>query len=188
MASMTAKPTKRSICVILDAMVVIEAHALGIWDNLLDKIDAIIPSTVVKNEAFYFDTKKSGKRGAILISQAVGSGRVAEIAATVTELQSLQSTLDYATRQGLHLGELEALSLINEGRAELEGALFCTADGAAIRALALLGHGESGISFGKLLTKVGLQKPLRQHFREDFFKRHLDRGSQDRITGMGRQK
>jgi hypothetical protein len=29
--------------VILDAMIVIEAHALGIWHNLLDKIDAMIP-------------------------------------------------------------------------------------------------------------------------------------------------
>jgi hypothetical protein len=65
--------------VILDAMLVIEAHAIGIWDNLVDKIDAIIPSTVVKDEAFYFDSKKTGKRGPILISQAISSGKVAEI-------------------------------------------------------------------------------------------------------------
>jgi hypothetical protein len=82
MASVTARPQKKSICVILDALVVVEAHALGIWDNLLDKIDAVIPSTVVKNEAFFFDSKKTGRRGAILISRAVSSGKVAEIAAT----------------------------------------------------------------------------------------------------------
>jgi hypothetical protein len=69
MASVTARPRGKSICVILDAMVVIEAHSLGIWDNLLDKIDAVIPSTVVRDEAFYFDAKMTGKRGAILISQ-----------------------------------------------------------------------------------------------------------------------
>jgi hypothetical protein len=93
MASVTARPPKKSICVILDAMVVIEAHALGIWHNLLDKIDAVIPSTVVRVEAFYFDSKKTGKRGPILISQAISSGKVAEIAATVTEILTSPPTI-----------------------------------------------------------------------------------------------
>ncbi|MBW1920936.1 MAG: hypothetical protein JRI81_12040, partial [Deltaproteobacteria bacterium] len=86
---------------------------------------------------------------------------------------------------GLHAGETEALALMISGRAETESALFCTADGAAIRALALLGKREYGISLQSLLTKVGLQKPLEEQFGEQFFKRHLDRGAQDRITGIG---
>lgn len=154
---MTVKPPGKLICVILDAMIVIEAHALEIWDSLIDKIDAIIPSTVIQDEAFYFDTKKTGKRGPILISQSVSSGKVAEMAATGTELRRLQNILDYATLQGLHPGEREALAIINSD--STEGTFFCTADGAAIRALALLGHRESGISLETLLTKVGLQKP-----------------------------
>jgi len=71
-------------------------------DSLIDKIDSIIPSTVIQDEAFYFDTKKTGKRGPILISQSVSSGKVAEIAATGTELQRLQNILDYATLQSHH--------------------------------------------------------------------------------------
>ncbi|MBU2497476.1 MAG: hypothetical protein KKE57_01115 [Proteobacteria bacterium] len=185
---MTAKPTKKSIYVLLDAVIVIEAHALGIWDSLLDKIRAVVPSTVVQNEAFYFDTKKTGERGPILIKQSVKSGMLSEVAATAFELQRLQNILDYATLQGLDAGETEALALIISGRTEMEDTLFCTADGAAIRALALLGHRESGVSFETLLMKVGLQKPLDQHFREDFFKKHLDRGAQDRITGTGLRK
>jgi hypothetical protein len=47
---------------------------------------------------------------------------------------------------------------------------------------------EVGISLETLLTKVGLQKPLDHHFREDFFKKHLDRGARDRITGIGLKK
>ena len=167
-------------------MIVIEAHALEIWDSLIDKIDVIIPSTVVQDEAFYFDTKKIGKRGPILISQSIRSGKIVEMIATVTELRRLQDILDYAILQGLHPGEREALAIINGDRTQ--GTLFCTADGAAIRALALLGHRESGISLEALLTKVGLQKPLDQHFREYFFKKHLDRGAQDRITGVGLKK
>jgi hypothetical protein len=120
-----------------------------------------------------------------LLSQSVSSGKIAEMAATGTELRRLQNILDYATLQGLHPGEREALAIINSDRTE---GTFCTADGAAIRALALLGHRESGISLEALLSKVGLQKPLDQHFREDFFKKHLDRGAQDRITGIGLKK
>jgi hypothetical protein len=185
---MTAKPTKKSIYVLLDAVIVIEAHALGIWDKLLDKINCLVPSTVVQNEAFYFDTKKGGKRNPILIKQSINSGRLAEVAATASEIQKVQNILDYATVQGLDAGETEALALITSGRKEMEGTLFCTADGAAIRALALLGYRESGISLETLFTQVGLQRPLDHHFKTDFFKKHLDSGTQDRITGIGLRK
>jgi len=58
MDSMTVKATRRSTSVLLDAVIVIEAHALGIWKNLLSKVEILVLSTVVRNEAFYFDTKE----------------------------------------------------------------------------------------------------------------------------------
>lgn len=151
-------------------------------------MNAVVPSTVVQNEAFYFDTKKTGERGPILIKQPINLGTLSEVTATALELQRLQNILDYAALQGLDAGETEGLSLVISGRPEMEGMLFCTADGAAIRALALLGQRKSGISLETLLTKVGLQRPLDHHFREDFFRKHLDRGAQDRITGAGLKK
>ena len=183
MASMTVKPPRKLICVILDTMIVIQAHALKIWDSLIDKIDAIIPSTVIQNEAFYFDTKKSKKRGAIQLSKSIKAGKIVELAATAKELQSIQTIFDYATMQGLHLGELEALALINSGK--IKDTLFCTAEGAAIRALALMGHSQVGISLERLLREVGLQKPLDRQYKEDFFRSHLTRGQRDRIAGIG---
>ncbi len=182
---MNAKSTKKSISVILDAMIIIEVHELGIWKHLLNKIKVLVPSTVVRDEALYFDTKKRKNRSAIHLVQSVKSHEIIELAANVEELQNLQGILDYATLGGLHAGETEALALMISGRAETESALFCTADGAAIRALALLGKREYGISLEALLHKVGLQKPLDQHFKEGFFRKHLDRGSQDRVTGIG---
>lgn len=183
MASMIAKSTKKSICVLLDAMIIIEIHALGIWNHLLEKTEVLVPSTVVRDEAFYFNTKNSKKRRAIQISQSIESGEIAEVAAKSAELQNLETIFNYATLQGLDPGELEALALINSGRTK--DALFCTADAAAIRALALMGHSQLGISLEKLLRKVGLQKPLDRQYKENFFRYHLNRGKQDRITGIG---
>jgi hypothetical protein len=53
--------------------------------------------------------------------------------------------------------------------AVLAGAFFCTADAAAIRALALLGHSGSGISLETLLSKTGLQKAFGPTFYRTLF-------------------
>lgn len=89
---MTGNPTKKSICVILDAMIVIEAHALAVWNHLLDRIDAVLPSTVVKNEAFYFDAKKTGRRGPILIRQGI-SRRLLDAARLTKQIRRALSTV-----------------------------------------------------------------------------------------------
>ncbi len=57
-----------------------------------------------------------------------------------------------------------------------------------IRALALMGHSELGISLERLLQEVGLQNPLNGHYKEDSFRCHLTKGQQDRITGIGLKK
>ena len=186
MALMTVKATRRLTSVLLDAVIVIEAHALGIWSNLVGKVDILVPSTVVRDEAFYFNSKKREKRLAIQISKSIKDGEIMEVAATAEELRSLEGIFDNATLQGLDPGELEALALLKSGK--IKGALFCTADGAAIRALALMGHSELGISLERLLQEVGLQKPLDRQYKEDFFRYHLTRGQQDRITGIGLKK
>jgi hypothetical protein len=172
--------------VLLDAMIIIEAHGVDVWDRLLEEVNVLVPATVINNEAFYFDSKKTNRRGAIRLRQSVELGKISEVNATIEDLQSLHEILSFSTLQGLHEGELEALAALHGGTAK--GALFCTAEGAAIRALALLGHSESGISFEILLREVGLQKALEDHYSDKFFRFHLERGKQDRITGTGLRK
>jgi len=177
---------RNSTCVLLDAMIIIEAHAVDVWDRLLEEVNIMVPATVINSEAFYFDSKKTDRRGAIRLRKYVESGRIGEVNATIEDLQSLHETLSFVALQGLHEGELEALAVLHGGA--IENVLFCTADRAAIRALALLGHSESGISFENLLKEVGLQKALEGHYSEEFFRYHLERGKQDRITGTGLRK
>ena len=186
MVLMTAKVTKKLTSVLLDAVIVIEVHALGIWSNLVGKVEILVPSTVVRDEAFYFNSKEKEKRLAIQISKSIQDGEIMEVTAAAEELRSLEGIFDYATLHGLDPGELEALALLKSR--QIVGTLLCTADGAAIRALALMGHSELGISLERLLQEVGLQKPLDRQYKEDFFRYHLTRGQQDRITGIGLKK
>lgn len=186
MGSMTVKFTRKSTWALLDAVIIIEAHSIGVWDRLLGEIKALVGATIVNDEVFYFDTKKTKKRGATRLRQYIESGKIKEVSAAIEEIRSINEILDPATVLGLDPGELEELAVLHGGR--IEDIVFCTADGAVIRALALLGHSESGISFENLLKEVGLQKALEGHYSEEFFRYHLERGKQDRITGTGLRK
>jgi predicted membrane protein len=48
---MIVKATRKLTSVLLDAVIVIEAHALVIWSNLVGKVEILVPSTVVRKEA-----------------------------------------------------------------------------------------------------------------------------------------
>lgn len=110
-------------------------------------------------------------------------GKIKEISATLAEMESLRGVFDKGFVQGLGDGELEALALIKSNR--IGDALFCTADAAAIRALAMLGHSDLGISMEILLKKTGLQKSLDKQFTDKFFRENRIVGQQNRITGQG---
>jgi len=84
---------------------------------------------------------------------------------------------------GLDDGEIESLSLIKSGK--LKDSLFCSSDGPAIQALAMIGHSNAGISMEILLIKTGLQKGLEYQFCDEFFKKHIKKGSQNFIQGAG---
>ena len=164
-------------------MIVIKAHELAIWRDLKSKISIVIPSTVVNNEAFYFDTIRGERRFPINLSGDIATGMIAEEAATPEELRNLLNIFDDNTIEMIHDGEKEALALIYGGR--FGGALFCTSDIPAIRALGLMGCPDNGISLEEILKNIGLQKPLEPHYTQSFFNHHLSRGRRDRITRTG---
>lgn len=182
MALMIGIPTQR-LRFVLDAMIVIKAHELGIWELLVDRALILIPATVVRDEAFYFDTEPGERRHSINLKDLIDSGKIIEEAASIEELKNLHEIFDSVTLEGLDQGEYEALAIVKSGR--LREVLFCTSDKAAIRALALMGCSEKGIAFDELLKKYGLQKMLDPQYMQDFFNYHLSKGKQDRITGVG---
>ena len=180
---MTARTTKPK-CVLLDANVVIEAHRVAVWRNLLDQCQIMVPSTVVRDEALFYSCETDGIHEDIYLPKLVHDGRIIQLTATAEDLVNLYGTFDRVFVEGIDPGEAEALALLKSGKAP--EAYFCTGDAPAIRALAMLGMSERGISMEMLLRKLGLQRRL-QHFgfTEEFFQENLKRGSINRVTGEG---
>ncbi len=41
-------------CVLLDASIVIEAHKIGVWENLIERVEIIVSSIVAHQEALFY--------------------------------------------------------------------------------------------------------------------------------------
>jgi hypothetical protein len=139
-----------------------------------------VPSIVVEEEVKYcrlpdrdviIDLEGDEERGAI---QRV-TGDVAAVMARFDRSFSL--TIDP--------GEAEALAVLLEAQGERPQ--FCTSDGPAIRALAMLGLAGLGVSFDELMESIGYSLPrsVGKQYRRDFFQSQLAVGRQNRLTGRG---
>ena len=174
--------TQVSLCVLLDANVIIEAHARGVWASLVDRVVLVVPSSVLA-EATHYVASETGMRSEIHLEQAVQDGRIREVSATAEQLARLLDQFDLVFVQRMDPGETEALALLLAG--ELSDCLFCSSDGPAIRALNLLSMPDRGISLEALLRRIGLQRHLSRPFDERFFREMQARGAEEFIHGEG---
>ncbi len=167
---------KKSLLVILDANIIIDAHQKDYWKILINNYRIFIPATVIHDEAVYFDDGKGRK--IINLQPLVTNGTVTVIEATLDEYKKLQSFVKSSFLQSIDPGEKEALAIIKNPKfADFH---FCTGDGRAIQALSILHLSFQGISLEKLLNKVGDKRKLDRHFSENWFQKQLAIGLQER--------
>jgi len=178
---LTSGRTTRPSCVLFDADVVIAAHVLGIWRWLVRNYRVLVPSVVV-HEALFFRTR-AGERVDINLPALVKTGEIEELAAGVEEIAKVYSYFDAWFADTIHAGETEGLALVLTDRAT--GAMYCCGDARAIQALAMLGLGDCGVSLESLLGGKKPRGRLELQFTEGYFRRNLDIGRENRITGTG---
>ena len=80
-------------------------------------------------------------------------------------------------------GEREIIALLYGSKYD-EDYLFCTADAPAVRALALIGRSDGGISFEEVLQRIGYTKKIEEHFSKGYFDKWLKEGSTDMVQGF----
>lgn len=168
--------------VLLDAMIIIEAHARGVWASLVNRVQLVVPSIVVQEARFYIDPS-SGDELPIDLAPAVTAGKIQVVSASPAQIAALYAQLDDVFIQTIHAGEAEALALLFSGT--LPDHLFCTAEAPATKALALLDMKDVGISFEDLLSGAGEHPKLLRHYTERFFREALTEGAKMRIQGVG---
>lgn len=179
--ALTSGRTLRPSCVLLDADVIIAAHELGIWRWLVQSYRVFVPSVVVREARYYYD--KAGHKVRIDLPGLVAANDIVELAATVEEIVAVRARFDEGFLQTIHAGETEALALvlsrkIGDGR-------VCSGDAHAIQALAMLGYGDSCVSFESLLGSKKLMKALDRNFWESTLRYNLTLGSLNRISSDG---
>ncbi len=170
-------------CVLLDANIIIEAYRLGIWEKLIDNVEISVSSIVARDEVLFWSKKEGGIPEAINLEKLISKGKIKEFAASADEVAAFLNKFDSVYVQGLHAGENEALALIMHGK--INDTLYCSADATAIQALAMIGHSDLGISMEIMMKKSGITKRLKVHYSEEFFKRNINIGKQNLITGQG---
>ncbi len=176
------KQTTKPGLLLLDANVIFRTHELGVWEDLVDRVDVIIPASVAHDEVLF--TEQGDTIRALDMSDLEREGKVSIVEASADDLALTISKFDRLMAEGLDDGEREALALIDNGI--VEGAYFCTTDGPAIVALAMLGYSELGISLEKLLRDIGLQKSnLKWACTDKFFKEKIGEGRENLVTGTG---
>lgn len=168
---------KKSKPILLDSNVVITAHELGFWEILCANYQIFLPATVLENELFYFQSSK-GKKG-LKASEWIKQGKVTRIEAELADYANLSSRLKKDFLISLDAGEREALAILFSKT--YTNLLFATADRAAVRALAILNLGLSGISTEELIgdmKKINLpvqhsKKWFKKVLEEGFLEQHL---------------
>jgi len=132
---------------LLDADVLIDLHALGLFERIIKGYEIHVTKTVLA-EASYF--KSGGSRAKIDIHDRV---TVIENVA-VGHLQTVRNEAKEA-RLGIDPGELEAIACLIQEDEEL---IFCTCDQAAIKLLAFMNFDGKSVSLEKALRTAGYHK------------------------------
>jgi hypothetical protein len=138
---MTPKYTK-PLLILLDANVIIELHKLGIWSQILVQCKVFTTDCIAHNESLYYPVNNT--RVPIELDEFTDNGSLTIIEATADDIGALESIFSDDFLESIHDGEKEALALIAAGKHQ--DSIFCTADGPAIKALAMLNKGQNGIS------------------------------------------
>jgi hypothetical protein len=167
-----------------DAMVVICLHELGLWESFCRRVTVIVPSIVVHESVFYRDGA-TGKHARIDLEAQVLAGDIQQESATLAEMDEFRRQFDAVMVENLHDGEIESLTLLSLGR--VVGCVLCSADRAAVKALALVGMKDKGISLERAFHELGMPgaRRLEPQYSEERFAQWLAEALVDRMQGRG---
>jgi hypothetical protein len=94
---------------LLDAGPIIEVHRLGLWRDVMDRAEIVVPRVVVEGEAeFWIRDDKSFQP--IKVEADIEAERLTVLDCESYELQKTTELFDPAVQQSVHAGELQALT------------------------------------------------------------------------------
>lgn len=174
---------KRPRLLLLDANAVFAAFRYGAWEGLCASYEIVLPSTVVRVEGMFYDSRETGRRVYLDLPALVADGTVTEYAADASNVAATLARFSPPFRRRVDPGEAEAISyLLAHPDEDLR---FVTADGSAIEAVAMLGLAEKAMCLAEALERCGHGRTLPREHREAFLREHLSIGLQRFVTREG---
>lgn len=162
---------------LLDADVIINLHAHGVWEAFLNKNIIYIGSIVVSEAARY----KNYQTNQYHLIQYDSRANI--LSGDVNEIQRIRNCFCPVNGPEIHAGELEEIVILREHHRS--GLRFCTCDRGAIQAMAMLGLESNGISFEEALTQSSIQIPLlKKSWTKAAYARLVQMGSNNRVLGL----
>lgn len=128
-----------------DAVIIIDAHNLGIWNLLKSHYRIHFASTVLKEAQHFKDDLQ------INLKKDIASGKIIKISMPIEEIQTVIKKA-CENRLDIQAGEAESIAALL--KPEYQQLYFCTADKAAIAAAHLYDVMTRITSFEKCLTRI----------------------------------
>ncbi len=168
---------------LLDANIIILAHELGVWGQLVEKCSITITKTVYEEALFWDDA--DGERHDITLGPGIENGKINCLEVEMPVLETFLSKFGALYLDKLDPGEADSLALLTSSS---DVWTICSADAIVFRVLGCLNLGDQGLSFEEVLRQVGLSVSLDEdcfHYTKDFRLKFTRRGQQEGIMGMG---
>ncbi len=165
--------------IIPDADVVIDLHALGLWDSFVEKNGVYLADTVRREAHFY---TAGGKQFPIDLTDDIDSGKVTIIALNASDKYPLlQEAQKMGARGGIDPGEEETLAAVFTTYPELT---LCFKDEGAIVWAVLVGLKDKCISVEHALQQCGLGRKLVSGLSEERFQRIVKAAELERVQKL----
>lgn len=175
---------KKPRLLLLDAVAVVAAFEVGVWDRLVAEYEVIIPSVVADEAHFYLEPPRTGKRYPIDLPAMEAAGAVRVVEVGLGEIAAILARFDGSFASRIHAGEAEALAYL----ATLDDGVdirLVTSDKAALIATALLDLGHRSMCLADVLRACGLTKRLEPQHEAEYHRACISEGNRMRIQGQG---
>lgn len=172
---------KKPRLLLLDAVAILAAFRAGVWEHLVNAYEVVV-SSVVMDEAHFYDDPSTGRRHTIDLPALEAAGVIRGCEMELAEVDALLARFDRTL--SIHAGEAEALAYLASVDEEVDIRLV-TSDKAALFATALLDLGHRTICLGDALRACGVTRRLEPQHESDYHRACITEGNQMRIQGRG---
>ena len=165
---------------LLDANVIIYAHELRVWSQLIEKCDITITLTVKEQETYYW-RDQTGIPYPIDIDVYINEGKINCVCVPLKHVDSFKNLFGPHYLDRMDPGESDSLAFLYYSSDEHH---ICSSDGIVFRILGALAMADRGISLEEVLQQKGLTRSIDQQYTKAYRLSLTDKGQAEGITGM----